>query len=204
MAGITAPGLGSNIDVKGLVDKLMAVEQQPLTKLDQKEAAAQVKISAFGTFKGALSTLKGILAGLMNSASYTANKVDVSDSSVASVSVTAGADLGTHTLEVTDLAVAQRLKSDTFKNLTDVVGTGTLTLQYGTYNEKADPPFKVNSGRATDNIKIDTTNNTLAGVRDAINKANAGVNASIVNDGGGYDWSSRQRILGRKTAFVSA
>ena len=103
----------------------------------------------------------------------------ITDSSIASVSAAAGADVGTHTLEVTDLAVAQRLKSGTFTNITDTVGTGTLTIQYGTF---AAGTFTGN-GTGTSTINIDSTNNTLAGVRDAINKANVGVTASIVNDG---------------------
>ena len=185
MAGIQAPGLGSNLDVRGLVDQLMSVERQPLTKLDQKEAAVQVKISAYGAFKGSASALRASLAGLQNAGSYTAMSATVGDSAVASVSASKGADVGTHTLEVTELAVAHRLKSDTFQNITDVVGTGTLTIQYGAFDSGMGV-FNPNSAAPTHNITIDNTNNTLAGVRDAINKANVGISASIVNDGSGF------------------
>jgi flagellar hook-associated protein 2 len=181
MAGIQAPGMGSNLDVSGLVDRLMSVEKQPLTKLDQKEAAVQVKISAYGTFRGSVQSLRSSLAGLQNANSYTTMGASITDSSIASVSASAGADPGTHTLEVTDLAVAQRLKSGTFTSITDTVGTGTLTIQYGTF---AAGTFTGN-GTGTSTIKIDSTNNTLAGVRDAINKAGVPVTASIVNDGTG-------------------
>ncbi|HET8938176.1 MAG TPA: flagellar filament capping protein FliD [Polyangiales bacterium] len=182
MAGIgPTPGMGSNLDVGGLVEKLMSVEKQPLTKLDQKEAAVQVKISAYGQFRGSIQSLRSSLAGLQNANSYTTMGATITDSSVASVSASAGADVGSHTLEVTDLAVAQRLKSGTFTNITDTVGTGTLTIQYGTY----DGGTFTGNGTGTSNIKIDSSNNTLAGVRDAINKAGVGVTASIVNDGTG-------------------
>jgi flagellar hook-associated protein 2 len=186
MAGIgPATGLGSNLDVSGLVGKLMEVEQQPLIKLDQKAAAVQVKISAYGTFRGAVSGLRTSLAGLQNAESYGTVKGTVGDSNVATVSGSASADLGSHSLEVTELAVAQRLKSKTFSSITDVVGSGTLTIQYGKYDQNGNT-FTTGNGTPTHNITISPQNNTLSGVRDAINKANVGVTASIVNDGQGF------------------
>jgi len=183
MAGIPLTGAGSGLDVNGLVTQLMSVERQPLAKLDKKEAAVQVKISAYGSFKGAASSLRASLAGLQKAGSYTAMSASVADSAVASASATAGADVGSHTLEVTSLAAAHRLKSGTFQSITDTVGTGTLSIQYGSF---AAGTFTQNGSAPTHNITIDSTNNTLAGVRDAINKANVGVNASIVNDGSGF------------------
>ncbi|MET0388577.1 MAG: flagellar filament capping protein FliD [Polyangiales bacterium] len=185
MAGVgPTTGLGSSLDVSGLVTKLMSVEQQPLTKLDQKEAAVQVKVSAFGSFKGAVSALQTSLYALEQSSAYTANQAKVTDTSVATASAAAGADLGSHSLEVSELAVAQRLKSGAFKSLTDTVGTGSLTLQFGTYNQ-GDNSFTVNAERSSQTITIDAAHNTLSGVRDQINAAKAGVTASIVNDGTG-------------------
>lgn len=43
--------------------------------------------------------------------------------------------------------------------------------------------FTQDGTRSSGNIVIDSTNNTLQGIRDAINKANFGVTASIVSDG---------------------
>lgn len=184
---IPATGLGSNLDVNGLVTRLMEVEKQPLVKLDQKEAAVQLKISAYGTFKGAVSSFQSSLAALQNSGAYTTNKGTVDDANVASVSAGANADLGSHSLEVSNLAVAQRLKSEPYANLTDTIGTGKLTIQFGTYDDTTPPgTFTANSKKSVQNITIDSGHNTLAGVRDAINAAKAGVTASIVNDGSGF------------------
>jgi flagellar hook-associated protein 2 len=183
MAGITATGIGSNIDVAGLVDKLMQVEKQPLTALDKKEAAVQVKISALASFRGSLSTFQATLVGLEQTSSYTAAKVSLGDNSVASASSSADADPGTHSLEVTHLAAAQRLKSNTsFAAITDTVGTGTLSIQYGSYANG----FSVNADRPTQTVTIDAAHSSLSGVRDAINAAKINVTASIVNDGTGY------------------
>jgi flagellar hook-associated protein 2 len=184
MATIPTTGLGSGLDVEGLVTKLMSVEQQPLLKLKQKEAAVQLKVSAYGTFRGAVSSFQQSLAGLEQASIYGANKGSVSDSSIATISASATSDLGSHTLEVSALAGAQRLKSGTFTNLTDSVGTGTLTIDYGTYDSTGNT-FSVNADRTSQTITIDSAHNTLAGVRDAINAAKVGVTASIVNDGSG-------------------
>ncbi|HEY2734806.1 MAG TPA: flagellar filament capping protein FliD [Polyangiales bacterium] len=182
---ISGAGLGSNLDVTGLVAKLMAAEQGPLTQIQTKEAAVQVQITSFGTFRGALSSFQGTLSGLETAASYSASKASFGDPTVASANVSSGADAGSHTLEVTSLASAQRLKSGTaFNNITDNVGTGTLTINFGSYDSGTNA-FTENDKRGAVTVAIDSAHSSLAGVRDAINAANVGVNASIVNDGTG-------------------
>jgi len=70
---------------------------------------------------------------------------------------------------VTQLAQAQSLTTDGVASKTTALGTGTLTLQVGTADAVT--------------ITLDSTNNTLEGIRTAINASGAGVTASIVNDG---------------------
>lgn len=187
MAGIQATGVGSNLDVQGLVDKMMEVEKLPLAALDKKEAAAQVKISSYGTFRGSLSTFQGTLKALADVSTYSVSKGSVDDATVASVTTNNDAPAGSFSLEVTNLAQAQKLASGSFKSLNDAVGTGTLTFQFGTYdNTNNANTFTVNGNKPTKSVQIDAAHNTLAGVRDAINKANIGVSANIVNDGKGF------------------
>ena len=200
MAGITATGIGSNLDVSGLVSKLMEVEQQPLTALNKKEAAVTVKISAFASFRGSLAAFQGTLVGLEQTTAYSASRATLGDNAVASVSTTAGADMGTHSLEVTNLAAAQRVKSGSFAALTDTVGTGTITLQFGAYDGDANT-FALNADKASQTITIDAAHSSLSGVRDAINAAKVGVNASIVNDGGGFRLVLTSKETGAKNGI---
>jgi flagellar hook-associated protein 2 len=58
MATMTASGWGSTLDVNNIVSQLMAVEQQPVKKLDLKEAGYQARISAYGTLRGGLAALQ--------------------------------------------------------------------------------------------------------------------------------------------------
>lgn len=202
MAGIPATGLGSGLDVNGLVDKLMEVEKQPLTKIQAKQAAVNVKISAYGTFKGAVSALRTSLAGVQNNSSYSTMSAKIADATVAGVSASQTADVGTHSLEVTQLAAAHRLKSGTFASITEPIGTGKLQIQYGTVGKDGsnNPTFTVNGSAPTNNITIDAAHNSLAGVRDAINQSNAGVSASIVNDGTGF----RLVLSGKNTGTANS
>src|SRR5262245_149798 len=172
MAGITATGLGSNLDVTGLVQKLMDVERQPLTKLDQKEAATQVKISALAQFRGSLSSFQGTLKALADPSNYQISKGTIDDTSVATVSASASAAMGRYSVEARTLSKGRKLTTAGSCNaLTDTVGTGTLTIQYGTY--VADPgngpgTFTLNSQKATQTVNIDAAHSSLQGVRDAI------------------------------------
>ena len=77
---LTAPGVGSGLDVKGLVSQLMAVEQRPMTLLDTQEAALQSKLSSVGTVTSAVSALQPAAQALADAGS--AYTTYISDSSV--------------------------------------------------------------------------------------------------------------------------
>ncbi len=62
--GISAPGVGSNLDINGIISKLMQVESQPLGVLAKKEAGFQAQVSAYGKLNSALSTFQTALKGL--------------------------------------------------------------------------------------------------------------------------------------------
>jgi flagellar hook-associated protein 2 len=184
--GITAPGAGSNLDVNGIVSQLMAVERRPLDLLAQREADYQAKLSAFGTLKGALSAFQSAMQGLSDPVKFQAIKAGAADDSIlnATANVKGKAVPGSYSIEVQQLAQQQKVSSDGFASLASVVGSGTLTIQYGTYDSGTNT-FSLNSAKAAQTIRIDPSSNTLSGVRDAINAANAGVSATIINDGAG-------------------
>lgn len=180
---LSSPGIGSGLDVNGLVSQLMALEQRPLTLINGKEAKLQAQLSAYGSLKGALSSFQSAVSALASPARFTAAKASVADGTLLSASAAASAPAGSHSIEVQTLAQAQKLKSGTFVNLDDAIGSGTLTIQYGTYSGGN---FTLNPDKSAQTIAIPSDASSLAGVRDAINAANAGVSASIVNDGSGF------------------
>jgi flagellar hook-associated protein 2 len=182
MASISSPGIGSGLDINSIISQLMTAASQPLTVLDRKEAVFQAKLSAYGSLKGALATYQGAMRDLTSLAKFQSLKATSSDTSVLAASATSTAAPGNYSIEVKQLAKAQKLASTAFDNVTDNVGTGTLTFQFGTNILGV---FTPNSAKAIQTVTIGSANGTLGGIRDAINAAKIGVTAAVLNDGTG-------------------
>lgn len=198
----TSATSSSGLDVNSIVTQLMAVERQPLNKLNTQEASYQAKLSAFGMLNGAVSTFQSSVLGLSSPSLFQALKATPSDTTVFSASAASTAAAGSYTLDVISLAQAQKLVAAGQTSSTAAIGTGattTLTFDFGTisggtytaYNPAtntggtyAGSTFTSN-GSGIKTVTINNTNNSLQGIRDAINAAAIGVTAAIVNDGSG-------------------
>lgn len=124
------------------------------------------------------------MSGLTNTSAFTNVKASGSDSSLFTVSATSSAQAGNYNVKVEKLAQAQSLATAVNSSIDPkltAVGTGALTLRLGTYDSSGNT-FTPNPDKTATTITIDATNNTLTGIRDAINKANTGVTAGIVNN----------------------
>lgn len=167
---IAALGIGSGLDLNALVDQLVAAERKPREdRLNRRAAEIEARLSAFGSIRGGLSALEtalGKLSGIQQGRTATS-----SDSTRLGTSAGADAVPGNYSIQINRLATAQTLASTGFDDADGFVGTGTLTLRVG-------------DGPAVD-VVIDEDSNSLRGIRDAINQADAGLQASIVNDGNG-------------------
>lgn len=186
----------SNFDVNSIVSQLMAVERQPIDRLNVKEAGYQAKLSAYGTIQGAMGSFQTALQGLTSASKFQALSATPSDSTVFSASASSIAVPDTYSLEVTSLAQAQKLAATGQASSTDAIGSGaatTLTFDFGTISGgsfdtgtgKYTGASFTSNGSGTKNVTIDSSNNTLQGIRDAINAAGIGVTATIINDGSG-------------------
>ena len=164
----------------------MAVEQQPITALQKQQTTYQSQISAYGQVKSALATFQTAVKALSDPAKFKVYTGTVSDSTVLSVTAGASASPASFQIETTQLAQQHKISSGTpYGSTSNVIGSGSLTIQFGTYDGTAGT-FTQNGSKPSTTITIDSSNNTLSGVRDAINAANAGISASIINDGTGY------------------
>ncbi|PLW68287.1 flagellar filament capping protein FliD [Pseudohalioglobus lutimaris] len=189
---IRAAGVGSGLDIEGLVTQLVAAERAPVeNRLARQEVSLTQELSAFGQFKGALSAFQGSVKDLSELASFGSRTAFSSNPDAIDVSADASAIASNYDLEVSQLARAHSLASGAYGSPAEEVGTGTLTLRFGSTDYQPPEPgpesynsFTPNPERGAVSITIDNTNNTLEGVRDALNEA--GVSASIVNDGSGY------------------
>ncbi|MFA7240747.1 MAG: flagellar filament capping protein FliD [Sulfuricellaceae bacterium] len=190
---ISSPGIGSNLDVNGIVSKLMSVEQQPVTLLNKKEASYQAKLSAYGSLQGAVSSFQSALQGLGDVTKFQSTKATPTDSTVLSASASSIATAGSYSIDVTTLAQSQKLVAAGQTSITAAIGSGaatTLSFDFGTVSGGAFAAGAYTGAGFTSNgagiktVTIDGSNNSLAGIKDAINNAKIGVTASIVNDGG--------------------
>ncbi|MEE4203751.1 MAG: flagellar filament capping protein FliD [Halieaceae bacterium] len=189
---VAVSGLGSGLDIDGLVTGLVNAERVPQqNRLLNREQTATNLISAFGQLKGVLSSLQSKLAPLQNPDTFTQISSSSTQSAAVSVSSDSTAATGSYQVSVQGLATTQSFASGTFAAADTVVGTGTLTLAFGTPTFSGGDPdtytsFDADPERTPIEITIDSSNNTLEGVRDAINEADAGVSASLVKDGDQY------------------
>lgn len=190
----TSATTSTNIDVNGIVNQLMTVEQQPINKLNAQEASYQAKLSAYGTISGALSNFQNAISILNSAVKTQAQSATSSDTSTLTATAATGAAAGIYGIDITALAQAQRLVAAGQTSQTTAVGSGvsttltidTGTISGGTFNAVTGTytgAAFASNGNVAKTVTIDSTNNTLQGIRDAINKANVGVTASIINDG---------------------
>jgi flagellar hook-associated protein 2 len=189
--GLSSAGIGSNLPVDSIISQLMAVEQQPLTALDNKVASYQSKLSAIGTVKSALSAFQTAVHGLSSITKFQSVKATVGDTTVASAIVGASATPGNYSLEVSKLAQAQKLASAGQASASAAIGAGTITFDMGTITggtfDAATGKYSgasfASNGAGAKTVTIDPAASSLTDIRDAINKAGIGVSAAIVNDG---------------------
>ena len=200
--GLSAPGIGSNLDINTMVTQLMALEGRKMTALQTQEASYQAKVSAFGQVKSAFSSFQSAVSSLATVQQFQSTTAKASDATVLSAKATASATPGSYALEVSKLAQAQKLVTAGQASTTAEIGTGTITFDFGTISGPNDaggnptePVKDPKTGKYTSavftpgsadakTVTIGPNNSSLAGIRDAINGAKVGVNATIVNDGG--------------------
>lgn len=170
MASISSLGVGSGLDLSGLLDQLDSAERLKLQPFATQKKAQQTKLSAYGRLESALTKLQDAAKKLGDSKTFQAVT-----SSITGTGVTAAAKsdavAGRYEVEVTKLARAQSLATPGVVDRTADLGAGSLTISVG--------------GNAPMTIDLAAGASSLEDVRDAINQQNGGVSASIVNDGSG-------------------
>lgn len=179
---LSSPGIGSGLDVNGIVNQLMVAERQPLNALNAQEQVFNQKLSAFGQVRSALATFQTALKDLSSGSKFQALSATSSDTKVLNASASGKAIPASYQIGVTQLAQQHKVASAGYATTDAVIGSGTLNIQFGTYDSGLNT-FTANADKAAKSISIAPANNTLAGIRDAINAANAGVTATVVNDG---------------------
>lgn len=184
MSGLSVPGIGSGLDINSLVERLMTVERQPLTALATKKGMIESKISALGQIRSSLDALKTAAQRMTTQDKLLTLKTTVADTSIATVSTSNSATPASFSLEVEQLASAQKLSSPEFASASSSLGNaaGSVTIEFGTYSAGV---YSLNPDRAAFTVNVEAAKMTPEGIRDVINQANKEVSASLVNSGTG-------------------
>jgi flagellar hook-associated protein 2 len=191
-AAISSAGIGSGLDVTSIVAKLMSVEQQPLNLLTQAEASYNAKISGYGTLQSDVSQFQTAMSGLAAASQYNSLTATSSNATAVTATLGTGAVAGNYSLGVTNLAQAQNLVTAGQASTTTAIGSGattTLSFDFGTISGGTlsggiyTGASFASSGSGIKTVTINSTNDSLAGIANAINSASIGVSATIINTG---------------------
>jgi len=165
MPAVTLSGF-NNIDFSSILEAVMTQERVPFTALGTKKAALQQQNTQLGALAGKLSSLQNAADDLASPESLSVLTAASGDTSIVGVSTSTGSTPGSYDIKVTRKATAQVTASTSAASATDIVATGgTLSLLVG-----AQPPVNI----------VATGNMTLRQLADAINAADAGVSAAVV------------------------
>ena len=180
--------MSSSIDVSTIVENLMYVERAPVRIMESKVSTLEGKVGAYQSLNTKLSALADKLNTLLFGSSdapltqpysfadrlsksiFAQSEMISSDEDAISATASGVAAGGSYAITVSSLAQAHTMISSSFADATSTsIGTGTVTITGG-------------SGEPV-TLTLNDTNSTLNGLRDAINNAQAGVTATIINDG---------------------
>jgi flagellar hook-associated protein 2 len=169
---ITFGGLATGLDTSSIVDQLMALERQPITRLETDKTWMNTRLAALTEFDAKLSSFLSKIEDLDSSEDLRAKKITLGSDDFFTATASSDALPASYQIEVVTMAQVEKDVSTGYADkAAQEFGTGTITLTVGT-NDPVD-------------IAIDSENNSLEGIMAAINEADAGVAAAIINDGTG-------------------
>ena len=170
---LSIDGLVSGIDTATLVEGLVSIQQSQVSRLTSQKDEIVAQQTAFKGIEAQLLSLRGKLSALGRSQNniFDAKLATVSDESLVQVSASGSAINGSYNITVNSLATAHQVASQTFSEPESQITQGTLTIQVG-------------NGSSVD-VTIDSSNNTVQGLVDAINFNSDDVFASLITDSSG-------------------
>lgn len=186
--GASFSGVGSGIDFGVIRDAILTQRSRPITLMQSKASDYTTRIDSLKQLNTALASLTTAAESLTSRDLGTGRSVSTGDATIITASATSAANLGSFDINISRLATNLTQASRSYTSKTDPVLANSATTA----------TFELRKGGAASgtSITIDSNNNTLEGLRDAINNANAGVTANIVDIKG--DGTGNQLVLSSK------
>ncbi len=185
MSSSSIPSLNTNSNTTSAVDQLVAMYvasiSTPVTNLQSQQTQVNSQISLYQSLKKTFSTLQTQAQSLGSVGTLTplsAKSATSSNTSVLTATAQSTAAPGTHSILVTQLAKNDTLVSgqltQTGTDISTATGAGTFTIGVTVGGKTTNVNVNVTAG--------DTNSTVLANIASAVNSADLGVNASVVND----------------------
>jgi flagellar hook-associated protein 2 len=182
MATLTASGLSTGIDYETLIQQLIEVERASVRRMETKKSAYEQKNAAYSDLAAKLESLESAANALRRSSDFGSKTTTVSDTDILTGSASSSGSTGTYGIVVSGLAMAHRLQAGVgLSSENDAIASGA-----GQFT------FKIGEDGTEYTIDVDAAM-TLEEFKDAINSLDAGLHASVVDDGTGED--SYQLVL---------
>ena len=190
---VQALGAGAGFDTKKIVEALVNAERAPTeARINSKIAESDAKISGLGKAVSVLSVVKDAAERLNDAKDFNTFTVNNSQESAFSATSTTSARAGSNNITVSQIAQEQRSVSNAFASETNAFNANPITVS-----------ISVGSSNST-TTDITVTDASLQGTVSAINAANLGVTAEIVDTGAASDRYRIQLIgeTGAENAFT--
>jgi len=190
MAAIESLGLGSGVLTNDLVEKIIgATREASDQRLERDETVLDARITAYGEIKSLASILQSATSALSLPSTAGSTTASSSDESILTTEASILAEPGTYSVEVLNTAKAHSVVTDAYSSIDEIIGVGEIQITFGEITYDGTGGFlsqDIDPTKGGPPITIDDSNKTLSGIREAINNANIGAKASIINDGSGY------------------
>ena len=167
---ISSPGVGSGLDIAGIVRQLMSIERRPLLALQQRVTQFNTQLSAYGRLKSALESFRSAMENLASTDKFQVYSATSGDEDAFTATASSSANVGSFSIKVNALAANHRMASATIPD------SGTTTI-----GNSGDTMTITVNGKS---FAVDIGGKTLSQIRSAINSAtdNVGVTASILKE----------------------
>lgn len=183
-------GVSSGIDTSRIIAALISVERRPVRVLEEKRTAQQSLLTAFSDLTSRLSALRSTVEGMDEASELAAKKTSSTNEAAFSATAIGSAAAGNYSITVTKLAQATTMTTGGVASGSTVVGTSAGN-------------FDFTVGGVVKSVAV-TTATTLDNLRDGINGLNAGVTATIINDGSSGGTPNRLILTSNSTGVANA
>ena len=178
---VQAMQMGSGVDIQALATALAQAETQPkIDSYTSKKEASTVSVSGYGQLKGAISLVKLAFDNLKDVSGVMNKTVTNSKPATLTAGVSNSTDLqtGSYDIVVDQLAQGTITASNGFSSKTQVLNSSSafsIDFEIGT------------TSKAVSSVSV--TTDTPAGIVSAVNAADIGITARLVNRSAtGNDW----------------